>query len=164
MTLSRLPGLVLSACVLGLVTCPLVYVALGAPMELVYVNDRVIMLALCGFGCAFLFWRYLTTPTDRKTSRWLVFVEILAWMALAYFVATVSRFRLSSDRERAGMICLFFTGAAALWLPLVIFRRTALVQRLANIPASVLLATLLVLLAGSGAMIYQLFALPPDFI
>jgi hypothetical protein len=149
---------------LGLSTCPLVFIALGAPLQLVAVEGRVLMIAMATFGSGFLLWRFLAKPSERRDRRWLLAVEALCWTALAYFVYIVSQFNLMTESERVGATCIFFLGMSLLWLPIPILRATALGQRIARLPPAASLGALIVLLTAAGIGVYVRIAMPSPFL
>jgi hypothetical protein len=161
-TRSRVPAITLSACVLGLATCPLLYIPLGALGEL-NVQDRIALITMAVLSSGFLLWRFLSKPGAGKGVPWLWVLEACCWVALTYFVVVVSQFRLLSDMQRVCGTSLLFLAAAVLWAPLAALRRTALEQRISRLPGAVSMTTSVALLATSAVLSYLLFALPDNF-
>lgn len=160
---SRMPAIAMTACVLGLATCPLLYIPLGAPAEL-EAESRTVTVTIAILSSAFLLWRFLSKPSDRPSARWPWTVEALCWVALTYFAVVVSQFRLLSEIQRICGTSLLFLAAAVLWAPVVALRRTALEQRISRLPSGVSLSASVALLATSAVLSYLLFASPDRFL
>jgi hypothetical protein len=153
----------LSACVLGLVLCPYVYIAVGG---------------LSGFGPAFTFvslpllipstgfllFRFISPPGRRSRARMALLLEFLCWSVVAAFVAIISGFTLLTTFERIGLTTIFFLIASAGSFPIVHLRATAIRQRMQEVPPPIASAVMLVILtvAGSIGVVYLLAA--PRFI
>jgi hypothetical protein len=154
----------LAACLLGLALCPVGFIAMGALSQFPPLFSAV-MLPPFLLGCCFLLWRYLSRPAEPPTRRIaLLLAEVPSWIAVAVFLFFVSGFTLLTTFERLGIVSTAFLAASVVCLPVVLLRRTALERRLADLPGALVLAVLLLLLAGASAATVAYLRTPPAFI
>ena len=154
------PAAALAAFILGLVVCPFVYIAVGAPFTFKPAFS-LLMLPPVLVGSGFLLWRFLSKPTEHARNIPFLIIEGISWIAIVTFIILTSRFNLLTGLERFGLFCTFFLLASVSCLPLVLMRNTALEQRLRQLPKGVSLSALLIILALSGlAMIGYLLSTP----
>jgi peptidoglycan/LPS O-acetylase OafA/YrhL len=132
---TALPATLLAACLTGFVTCPLLYIAIGALFQF-SLAFSVIMLPPFLLGSGFLLWRFLAKPADTKPRILIQILGGLSLLSVAAFLFFISGFTLLTTFERFGLFCTFFLLASACCLPLVIKRDMALKQRLAQLPGS----------------------------
>jgi hypothetical protein len=147
-------GTALAACIVGLVICPVAYIALGIRAEFSW---RFYFTALPTFAlaCGFLLWRYLGKPGERTAPRLpALLAEGVAWIVIARFLFLVSGIHLLRGAERIGVASKWFLVATAISLPIVVMRRTALQRRLTALPKAVVTTMLLLVLGlAAGALI-----------
>ncbi|MCP4119998.1 MAG: hypothetical protein GY737_32300 [Desulfobacteraceae bacterium] len=153
----------LAACMLGLVTSPFIYIAIGAPFHFPPAFSFLIIPPFL-VGSGFLLWRFLSKPTDHAMKKIPMLLEGISWMAIAIFIILVSRFNLQTKFERLGLFCTFFLSASLCCLPLVLIRKTALEQRLARLPGRVAISALLIILGLSGLSMISYLLSSPAFI
>jgi len=153
----------LAACILGLVICPFLYIAIGALFSFSPAFS-LLMLPPLLVGSSFLLWRFLSGPTDQATSTMFIVTEGISWIAIVAFVILISRFKLLTAFERFGLFCTFFMLASICCLPLVLIRETALEQRLTQLPNGLSISALLIILMLSGFVIIIYFLSTPVFI
>jgi len=161
---NRLFHAALAACILGLVLCPFLFIAVGA---LSGFSDAFSFVMLPPFllGSGFLLARFLSKPSDRAMrSVLLLAIEGVSWVAVGTFLYFVSGFNLMSGLERSGAACTSFLVASAASLPIVLLRRTALERRLAPLPSAVTVTLLLLILVVSGLATIAYLVAPPAFI
>jgi hypothetical protein len=162
--IQRLPFVALTACVLGLLVCPLVYVATGA-LSRFSPAFSFVMLPPFLLGAAFILTRYLAGPAERSGRRVsLLVVEGAGWIAVAAFLFFVSGVNLMRGFERLGAACTMFLAAAVVWLPVVALRRTALERRLTKLPRAPAITVLLLVVGLASAAAIMYLATPPAFI
>jgi hypothetical protein len=160
----RFPAAALAACVLGLVICPFLYIAVGA-LSGFSPAFSVVMLPPLLLGSGFLLWRFLSKPTDRATiSVPLLLMEGLSWVAIVAFLFLVSGFNLLRGLERFGVGSGFFLVGSVGGVLIVLLRRPALEQRLTRLPKGVAIAALVSLLALAGFAAIATLMTPPAFI
>ena len=144
----------LAACIVGLIVCPVAYIALGIRAEF---SRQFYFTALPPFAlaCGFLLWRYLGKPGERTAPRLPVLLaEGVSWIVIARFLFLMSGIHLLRGAERMGVASKWFLVATAISLPVVLMRQTALQRRLAALPKAVVTAMLLLILGlAAGALI-----------
>jgi hypothetical protein len=146
----------LVACILALVICPYLYIAIGTlfrfPPPITY-----LLLPFFLLGSAFLLWRYLSRPRDRLL-RWRVLnaAEAASWVVLLAFLFFISDINLMPTNERVGFAGALFLASWAVCLPLAVIRKTDLERRLINLPNAVALAAaaLILVLVGIDTISY----------
>jgi hypothetical protein len=158
----NLTATALTACILGLVTCPLPYVAIGALSEFAFTFSLILLLPFF-IGSGFLLWRYLARPPISGGIRLLV-AEILSWGVVAAFLFFISGFSLMTTAERIGLASMFFLLTSLLCLPLVIWRETALEAWIGRLPKAMSAAALVIVLVATGIAIVAFFLMPPHLI
>jgi hypothetical protein len=153
---ARVPYVLLTAVVLGLLSCPVVFVAFGRrdlrPIFLAVVVPP--LLAAVGF----LLLRYLARPTERSRRRLSLIFEVVSWIVAMAFLTVVSGVNLLVGIERIGAASVVFLVASVLWLPVVIRKRTALEDRLAAL-LSGRSATVIVAIVATAAVVTALMNL-----
>jgi hypothetical protein len=159
----KFPAAALAACILGLVICPFLYIAIGALFRFPPAFSLLILPPFL-VGSGFLLWRFLSKPTDRAMNILFLLIEGISWIAITVFLILISRFNLQTGFERFGLFCTFFLLTSLCFLPLVLMRKTALEQRLTRLPKSVSISALLVLLALSGLVMIAYLLSTPAFI
>src|SRR5687767_4776981 len=145
---SNLPAAGLAACMLGLVLCPFVYVAIGALAGFAPAFSWVALPPLL-LSSGYLLYRFLGKPKESSSSRLHLIVEVLSWILIVSFVAVVSGFTLQTAFERVGLSLTIFLLASLFCLPAAVMRRTALQQRLMRVPNGVVKSVLLVIVSVS---------------
>jgi hypothetical protein len=161
----------LTACVLGLIVCPLPFVALGARAEF---SSSFYILRLPPFvlGAGFLLRRYLARATANPTERPVhppvrrllpLVLEGVSAVVVIEFLVFVSGINLLVGVERWGAVAGSFLVAAVLWLPAAIGRRTVLEGRLMTLPRIPARTILAFLLAAAGATLIADLSSPPRF-
>jgi hypothetical protein len=166
--LTRLPAAALAAFGLGLVACPLPFILRGALGQFSSMFSMVTLPPFVAAG-AFLLSRHLAAggaPTPSRHPALLALLEILSWIVVVAFVAVLSRISLLTPFERAGAVCLSLLLTAGLFLPIVLWRRTALERRIAHLPAAVVsgVASLLWLATAAVALALAYLSAPSSFI
>ena len=78
MNVSRLLAVALTACVLGLATCPFLYFVSGAPFDIRDTVQRSMIITSALIAGGFLLWRYLSRPSGQGARRWLNVSEAIA--------------------------------------------------------------------------------------
>ena len=179
--MSSLPAAGLAACVLGAALCPLVFVVVFGGTD--------ILLGRRGFGPEFwlatlppllisigyLLYRFLRKPREQassgtrlngKIARWLMVIlnwlmSIVSWLVIAAFVSIISIYPFSTQFEQLGLSLTFFLVASLLSLPVVLLRKTALQQRLMQLPNGVV-TTALALVVSISAVIAAVYLMTPD--
>ena len=161
--MENIPATALAACMLGLIVSPYFYIAFGA-LGAFPPAFSFIMLPPLILGSGFLFWRFLAKPNDTKRGILFLVFEGLGWLAVIAFVIFVSRINLLTMFERFGLSCAFFLVASICALPVVAFRKTDLECRLAQIPKSISVGILLLMLLISGLATIAYWLGTPAFI
>jgi hypothetical protein len=162
--IEHLPAAALTACVLGLLSSPIVYVATGALSDLSPVFSFV-MLPPFLLAAGFLLSRYLAGSAEPSGRRGvLALLEVAAWLAVAMFLFFVSGVHLMRGLERVGAACAASIGAAIVWLPVAVLRRTALERRLARLSKAAAITALLLFVGAAGAAAIAYLVTPPAFI
>jgi hypothetical protein len=160
---ANLPTAGLAACVLGLVLCPFVYVAIGALAGFAPAFAWVTLPPLL-LSSGYLLYRFLSTPGENPAGGPQLIAEVVSWIVIIAFVTIVSGFTLQTSFERIGLSLTLFLLASLFCLPVVLMRKTALQQRLVRLPGNVARSVLLAVLSLSAvtATVYLLRA--PAFI
>jgi len=153
----------LAACVLGAFATPLGYIAIGAPANFAPAFSLIALpLVLASIGWAF----YLALRQPRPLQRSVLIPVALAAAAaiIAGFVFIVSNFTLLQPRERLGILAMVFLVTTVCALPLVLWRRGALLASVVRLPAttSAALLALILIVAGAAAALHM--ARAPAFI
>lgn len=157
---SPLPSAGFSACVLGLLLCPFVYIAIGALAGFAPAFSFLMLPPLLA-STGFLLYRFLSRPAPDSSNNLHLLAEIFSWIVIASFLVVVSKFTLLTQFERVGLFSTFFLIATLVSLPAVLIRRTALQERLRRLPDAVtILLPLAVLLAAGVTMVIYLFRAP----
>jgi hypothetical protein len=153
----------LAACVLGLVMCPFVYVAIGALAAFAPAFSWITLPPLL-VSSGYLLFRFLARPNENASSGPHLIAEVLSGIIIVAFIAVVSGFTLQTRLERAGLSLTIFLLASVLCLPVVLMRMTALQRRLMRLPDGIVKSVLLLVLSLSvaTATVYLLSA--PAFI
>lgn len=159
----NLPAAGLAACVLGLALCPFIYIAIGALGGFAPAFSFVSLPPLL-ISCGYLLYRFLSKPGAPASSGVRLIAELASWMVIVAFVAIVSNFTLQTPFERLGLSLCFFLLASALCLPMVLMRRTALQQRLMQLPSAVATFVLLLVLLMSTTIVAIYLSRAPAFI
>jgi hypothetical protein len=160
--LRRFPAALLTAFGLGLLTCPLSFIVMGALHQFSPMFS-VVMLPLFIAAAAFLLGRYLTTvATPARHPELLLLLETVSWLVVAAFNFFISGISLLTPFGRVGALCLSLLITSALFLPFVLLRPTRLEQRLARLPAAGTAAVALLVLVGvvSVAIVHLRMAAP----
>jgi hypothetical protein len=152
-----------TACILGLATCPWSFIAVGALSQFAPAFS-FIMLPPFLIGTSFLLWRYLARPPITARSIPPLVAEILSWGAIAVFLYFVSAINLQRTAERIGSSSTSFLMTSLVWLPLVLWRETALEARIERIPRAVCATVLVIVLTAAGIAAARSFLVPPHFI
>ena len=162
------PATALAVCVLSLVTCPFLYVAIDVLIRPPFTSFApafyfVIFpsLLVCG---GFLFWRFLSRPVERPRRILLLIVHGICWYVVAVALVYVSAANLQVGFERIGFTSVLFLLAWVCWLPVMALRNTALEHRLARLPYAASLSISLIILTISGLATIFYFVTPPRFV
>ncbi len=158
-----LPAAGLSACVLGLVLCPYMYIAIGA-LGLFAPEFSIMTLPPLVVSSCFLLYRFLSKPTQASSRRLLVAAEIFSWIVIAAFLTLIADFSLATTLERLGLSCAFFSLASVLCLPAVLMRTTALRERMMRLPKSAPKIALPAIIVVSAIMVAIYLIKAPTFI
>jgi hypothetical protein len=159
----NLAATALTACILGLVTCPLPFIAAGA---LSHLTRDFYFVELPPFlvGSGFLLRRYLARPPRAAGDIPLLVAEILSWDAIAVVLFIVSAIGLQDTAERIGSSSMSFLLTSLLCLPLVIWRETALEAWIGRLPRAMSVGALVIVLAAAAIAIAADFLIPPHLI
>ncbi len=155
---SKLPCLGLSACVLGLVLCPLAYIAMGALSGFAPAFSFLTLPPLLA-STSYLLFRFLSKLGRGSSSKLLVTAEIVSWILTIAFLIVVSNFTLLSEFERIGLFCTLFLLSTLVSLPIALIRQTALEERLRQLPNTVAIFLLLVVLLLVAVVIATVYLL-----
>ncbi len=175
---SSLPAVGLAACLLGAVLCPLIFVVLlggvemlrrrggGLPPEFWSVTLPPLLIS-----SGYLLYRFLRKPKEPTADGKRLIVKIasglmaiLSWLVIAAFVAIISKYPLNTPFEQAGISLTFFLLASLLSLPIVLMRKTALQQRLMQLPSGGATAALVLVVAISAVIAVVYLMSPARFI
>jgi hypothetical protein len=156
-------AIALTACILGLATCPWLFIAAGALSQFAPAFS-FIMLPPFHIGSGFLLWRYLARPRTAGGGVLLPIAEILSWGAIAVFLFFVSAMSLQRTAERIGSSSTSFLLASLVWLPLVLWHETALEVRIKRLPRGVCESALVILVVVAGIATVRFFLAPSNFI
>jgi len=172
-TRSSLPATGLAACVLGLAVLPFIFaVAIGsvvifrAPGSVEPAFWLVMLVSLICSG--YLLYRFLSKPREQDRTQivkilgW--FMEALSWLVTASFVLLASFYPLNTTFERVCVSITYFLLASLLSLPIVLMRKTTLLQRrLMQLPKSVATSALVLIVSISAAMVVIFLQTAPAF-
>lgn len=160
---SKLPSLGLSACVLGLVLCPLTYIAIGALTGFAPAFSFLTLPPLLA-SVGYLLYRLLSKPGRGSSRKLLVTAEIVSWVLIVAFLVVVSDFTLLTRFERIGLFCTLFLLTILVSLPIVLMCQIALEERLRQLPnivsAPLLLIVLLVAVVTMAVYLLRAPAFP----
>lgn len=160
---SDIAATTLTACILGLATCPFPYIVIGAPLQFKAAFSFILLPPFL-VGSSFLLWRYLGRPPKADGRVSLLVAEILSWAGVAVFLFFVSRFSLMGTAQRIGLASMFLLLTSFVWLPVVIWRETVLEARIKRLPRAVSVLALLILVAVAASAIAAYFLIPPHLI
>jgi hypothetical protein len=135
----KIPVIVLSACFMGLLLTPLAYVSIGALGGFSSAFSMLSVPLLLGSTLFLLFRLLPRIPAPELTRTWSMAIEAVSWLLLGLFLIIVSGFTLLTTWERIGLFCVLLWVAAVLVAPLIFLRPSALVSRVAQWPAPIVL-------------------------
>ena len=167
--IDRIGAGVLSACLLGLASSPAYYILLFGyqDLEALLVPGLAPAFLPGVAGSVLLLVRFLSVPQDQEDRRlrWR-FWEAIGWLGV---VVTLWPFVLGMPLfgdawHQAGAVSLFVLLAAAVYLPVVLLRNTALERRLRRLPRVVILSCLVVLVGTMGGLVAYSCLVPSRFI
>jgi hypothetical protein len=161
MSYKRLPSAALAACSVGLLLCPLVFIAGGA-LSGFSTAFSLVLLPPFLVSCGFLLRRYLAKPGAAVARQALLWsLEAISWLVVVTFLYLLSGVHLSRGGERFGVMCTSFLAASAAALPFLLLRPTRLETRVARLPRALsVVALVLILAVSTTAMIVYLTAAP----
>ena len=135
----KTPAVVLSSLIMGLLFAPLGYIAIGALGGFSSAFSMLSLPLLLG-STLFLSSRLLPRVTAPEGSRWwLKALEFVSWSLVGLFLLIVSGFTLLTTWERIGLFCVLLSVASVLIAPFIFLRPSALVAKVAQWPAQVVL-------------------------
>jgi hypothetical protein len=149
MSLGRLPSAGLATCLVGVLLCPLVFIAGGA-LSGFSAAFSLLLLPPSLLGCGFLLRRYLAkpgAPVAREALLWSL--EAISWLLVVAFLYFLSGVNLLRGGERFGAVCTAFLAASSAALPFLLLRPTRLETRMARLPRGVSVVALLLILGVS---------------
>lgn len=159
----RLPALGLSACLLGFLLTPFLYIAIGA---LSAFSSVFSVLAIPPFllSVCFLLNLLLSKPGESGNGSVRLLPELLSWLIIMAFIFVISGFTLLNIFERVGLFCLMLIVSNVMALAILIPRHATLTMRMQKIPLPIAWGALVLSLVieCSGAVIYGVAAI--DFI
>ena len=136
----KIPVVVLSSFIFGLLLTPLVYIAIGALGGFSMAFSVLSLPPLLG-SMLFLVRRLFSQSPAHGTARpGLMAAEAACWLLVGAFLLIVSGFTLLTTQERMGLFCVLLLLASVLAAPWVLLRPSALVARVAQWPAQLVLA------------------------
>lgn len=136
----RIPVVVLSSFIIGLLLTPLVYIAIGALGGFSMAFSLLSLPPLLG-SMLFLLRRLVaSSPAQGTAGRGLMAAEAVCWLLVGFFLLIVSGFTLLTTQERFGLFCVLLLLASVLASPWVLLRPSALVARVAQWPAQLVVA------------------------
>lgn len=159
--MKRLPAALLSACALGLVLCPFVYLAAGVLSDFSPAFSTV-AIPLFVAASAFLLWRFLAKPG--AIARSLVPIEALSWLVVIAFLYFASGINLMRGWQRFGSVCSLFLATSGGCLPIVLLRRTTIETRLARLSRLTSIVALVLIVGGAAIATAIYVGSPPHFI
>lgn len=153
----------LASCILGLVVTPYVYLAMGAPLHFPLAFSLITLPPLV-LSSGFLFWRFLSGPSQSKNGVTRRVLEAVCVLSTVAFLVVISNFSLFTGFERVGIFCASFLGVSACCLPVFLLRPTALEQRLQHLPRGSAMAIVVIVVGLSGVLaMVHLLASPELF-
>jgi hypothetical protein len=153
----------LAACVLGLLLCPFVYLAIGA-LRAFEPAMFVITLPPLFASVWYLGQRYLRRAVNEPLRIRSVLFEAASWLVIGFFLVVVSDLNLMTPLERAGLFFCIHPVASAVLAPFTALRPTALKQRLIRLPPWMALTALAVYAGLAAGMAASYMLLPQRFI
>jgi hypothetical protein len=160
----RVVRVALSAGILGLVTSPLLFIFSGLVFAFPPMFSLVTLPPLL-LGVSYLLRRYVSRPSEPTPRRPAALaLEALSFLAIGAFLVLISRANLTVGFERLGIVCTLFLVAWALCVPVVSLQRTALEQRVAQLPRPIALASLVLTLAATSLIALDYLTTPAAFI
>ncbi len=157
---SRLPSLGLSSYILGIVLCPLAYIAIGALTGFAPAFSFLSLPPLL-VSTSYLLFRFLSKPGRGSSNKLLVTAEIASWILIVAFIILISDFTLLTRFERIGLFSTLFLLTTLVSLPIVLMHQTVLEERLRQLPNTIAtLLLLVVLLAEVVITIVYIFRVP----
>lgn len=133
----KIPAVILSSFIMGLLLTPLGYIAIGA-LGGFSPAFSVLSLPLVLGSTLFLLFRFLPRiPASEVTRRWLMAIEFASWLLVGLFLIIVSGFTLLTTWERIGLFCVLLSAASVLVTPFMFLRPSALATRVAQWPAPI---------------------------
>jgi hypothetical protein len=164
MSFRRFPSVVLTACAVGLILCPWVFVASGALSDFSRVASLVLLPPLL-LSCGFLLRRYLARPgASAARPALLGALEGIAWLVVVAFLYWISQAYLSVGFERFGAVCTAWLATSVIALPLLLLRSTRLEAQLARLPRALSIVALLLILGVATLATIVYLTTPPQFI
>jgi hypothetical protein len=153
----------LTACVLGAIATPLGYIAMGASANFAPMLS-IVGLPLVIASIVLALHLSLREPRPLQRSLLLSFALAIAMAIITVFIYVVSNFTLLQPRERLGVLASVFLVMTLCAVPLVVWRRGALLSRIVGMPKPLSAALLAVILlaALTAAALYATGA--PAFI
>jgi hypothetical protein len=162
--LDRVVSVVLSAGILGLVTSPLFFIFSGVLFAFSPMFSLVTLPPLV-LGVGYLLRRFVAGPREPWVRRPLTSgLEALSFLVIGMFLVLVSQVNLTVGFERLGIVCTSFLVAWALCLPIVSLRRTAIEQRVAQLPKAVAVTSVLLTFAATSLIAFKYLTAAPTFI
>jgi len=161
---SSLPAAVLAACVLGLVLCAVVYLAIVSYLFSTpgLVESVFWFLLLLPLICSsYLLYRFLSRPKEQPLSRVQLIADSFSLLAVTVFIIIASIIWWTPV-ARVGMSLIIFLVASLLSLPVVLIRKTALQQRLMRLPNSILTLVLVLIVSISVGILVVFHMSPPQ--
>ena len=157
---SAIPASLLAACVLGLLLCPFVYLAIGA-LRAFEPAMFIITLPPLFASVWYLGQRYLRRAANEPLRIRSVLFEAASWLVIGFFLLVVSNLNLMTPIERAGLFFCIHPVASVVLVPFTVLRTTALKQRLTRLPPWMAL-TVLAMYAGLAAIMAASYMLLPQ--
>jgi len=154
---------ILAAFYLGFLSCPYVYIAIGALSQF-SMAFSLIMLPILVLCTGLLFWQGLRLPRKHVAPLWLWAMQAVGVAFVLAFIVFISALGLQTGLERAGLSCLFALASALCWFPLVRWRGTLLEQSLQRLPLLLQKGFTVVCVGGSALMVAVDFFMAPRFI
>lgn len=160
----RIPAVVLSSLALGLVTCPLSFVLMGALRQYSRVFGAVMVPSFL-LSAAFLLKTYVGKASDSTPSRIpLLLLEIPSWLVVVAFNFFVSRIGLVTPFEQAGALAVSLLITSAVWTPLVFYRRLQLERRFSRLSLGTGTAAALLIIVSLSLLAVAYLCTPARFI
>ncbi len=160
---TNLPTTALTACILGIVACPFLYIAIGATFSF-SIAFSLIMLPPMLMGNGFLLWRFLSKPPGLTMKIPLLIGEGLSWVSILLFLFFISDFTLQTERERIGFFLTLYLAASVGCFPLALLRETSVERRIAGLPPLTTIGLLLGILLPSALLVIPYLLSAPRFV